>query len=96
MSEHAKHPTTGAYISVFAALAVLTGVTVGISFTGLGPEMRSFLAFTIASVKTLLVVSIFMHLRFEPKTIVIFAVTPVLLAILFILAIGPDVSAVSN
>lgn len=93
MTEHThRGPAYKDYLLVFAGLAVLTATTVMISYTGLGEGPRTFLSFAIAAVKTLLVASIFMHLRFEPRTIVIFAITPVVLAIIFMLAISPDVS----
>jgi caa(3)-type oxidase subunit IV len=92
MQEHVHHgPAYKDYVMVFVGLAVLTLGTVGISYTALGHDVKMFLAFAIATIKTLLVASIFMHLRFEPRTILIFAVTPVALAILFILAIAPDI-----
>ena len=94
MTEHAHGPSTKNYLVVFTALAVMTSATVLISKTGLGDGTKAFLAFAIASVKTLLVASIFMHLRYESKTIVIFAVVPILLALLFIVAISPDVGVV--
>lgn len=92
MTEHVRHgPAYKDYVMVFVGLAVLTTITVALSYSGLGEGLRTFLAFTIAVVKTLLVASIFMHLRFEPRFILLFAVTPVALAILFILAIAPDI-----
>ncbi len=93
MSEHG-HPTYKNYVSIFVALIILTATTVAISKTGLSEGTRTFLAFAIASVKTLLVATIFMHLKYETKTILIFATVPVLLAIFFILAISPDVGVV--
>ncbi len=94
MTEHAHGPTSKSYVMVFAALVVLTSVTVGIANTGLAPGVKTFLAFAIATIKVLLVATIFMHLRYEKWTIVVFAVVPVLLAILFILAISPDIGIV--
>ncbi|MEE9270962.1 MAG: cytochrome C oxidase subunit IV family protein [Candidatus Krumholzibacteria bacterium] len=95
MTEHAKHRLSSKdYVMVFLGLMVLTGLTVALSYTGLGEGMRTFLAFAIASAKALLVALLFMHLRFEPRPIIIFAVTPVVLAVLFILAISPEVGVV--
>ncbi len=92
MIEHSDHGHSYKdYVMVFAALAGLTAVTVALSYTGLGEGVKTFLAFTIATVKVILVALLFMHLRYEPRTIIIFAVAPIALAILFILAIAPDV-----
>ena len=92
MSDHAHHgPSYKDYLMIFVGLAILTTTTVVIANSGLGERSKEFLAFLIASVKTLMVATIFMHLRFETKTIVIFAVSPVVLAIAFILLISPDI-----
>ena len=97
MEEHGHHgPSYRNYLMIFMALAILTGLTVLISKTGLGQGTKTFLAFTIASVKTLLVATIFMHLKFEKSTLVVFAIVPIVLALLFILAISPDIGIVSN
>jgi caa(3)-type oxidase subunit IV len=63
-----------------------------ISYSGLAMNVRTTLAFIIAAIKAVLVGLIFMHLRFERRTIVIFAVSPILLAFVFILAIAPDIA----
>ena len=93
MTEQIHHgPSYKDYVMVFVALAVLTSMTVAISYSGfLGDKLKEVLAFTIATVKALIVAMLFMHLRWEPRTIVIFAIVPILLAIMFILAIAPDV-----
>jgi caa(3)-type oxidase subunit IV len=92
MTEHVhRGPSYKDYSMVFVGLILLTLGTVAISYTSVGEGVKTLLAFTIATIKTLLVASIFMHLRFEPRTILIFAVTPVFLAILFIVAIAPDI-----
>ena len=66
--EHVEHNHGyGVYILVWLALMALTGVTVavaGINFGGLTIAT----ALVIASIKTYLVLTIFMHLRSESKT----------------------------
>jgi len=92
MEAHVKHgPSTRNYVGIFVSLAVLTAATVALSYSGFADNTRHALAFVIASIKAILVASIFMHLRFESRVLVIFAVLPIFLAILFILAISPDV-----
>lgn len=51
-------------LSVFGALVVLTGVTVGVSYVNFG-EMNLVVALAIAVVKASLVVLYFMHLRWD-------------------------------
>lgn len=92
MNEHEHHgPTTTTYLMVFGVLAVLTTLTVVISYSGMADKTKEILSFVIAGAKALLVALIFMHLRFESRIIAVFAIVPVLLAILFILAISPDI-----
>src|SRR5438093_11636619 len=50
------------YVTVFAALVVMTLVTVAVSYVDLGP-LSVVVALTIAFTKALLVVLFFMHLR---------------------------------
>ena len=57
------------YLGVFAALAVLTGVTVGVSYLHLAEGAAVALALVIAITKASLVALFFMHLIDEKKTI---------------------------
>ena len=57
------------YFMVFAALAVLTVVTVGASYLHLSIAGAVTLALFIATVKGTLVAAFFMHLRAEKKII---------------------------
>ena len=50
------------YVLVFAALLVLTGVTVGVAFVDLG-GLNNLVALAIAAAKAALVVFWFMHVR---------------------------------
>jgi cytochrome c oxidase subunit 4 len=52
-------------VGVFAALMVLTAITVGATLIDLGPRMNLILAMAIATVKAGLVVTYFMHLRWD-------------------------------
>jgi cytochrome c oxidase subunit 4 len=53
------------YIAVFAALLVLTVVTVGVSYLSLPMTPTILVALAIASVKAALVAMFFMHLKSE-------------------------------
>jgi cytochrome c oxidase subunit 4 len=60
----------GAYLKVGAALLVLTGVTVGLSYVDFGSrEMNIIVGMLVASLKAGLVAFIFMHLSGEKITI---------------------------
>ena len=57
------------YIAVFAALMVLTIVTVAVSYLDLAVPMAVTVALVIATIKGALVASFFMHLISEKKLI---------------------------
>jgi cytochrome c oxidase subunit 4 len=61
MSEHIVSVKT--YITIWLALLVLTGLTAGIAFVDLGP-FNTVVALVIATGKALLVVLIFMHVKY--------------------------------
>jgi cytochrome c oxidase subunit 4 len=67
--EHTKHhgPGYGLFIGIWAALMVLTAVTVEVSTIHLG-FLNVLVAMTIASFKASLVVFFFMHLKYEDRT----------------------------
>lgn len=54
------------YYTIFAALIVLTGVTVVVAFYDLGP-LNNLIMLTIACTKALLVILYFMHVRYSPR-----------------------------
>ena len=73
--EHALVPYS-LYIKVWAALIVLTAVTVGVSYVDL-KHVTVITALIIATVKASLVLLYFMHLRFE-KPIYLYMVLAVI------------------
>jgi len=73
----------GVYVAVFAALLVLTGATVAVSYIDLG-LWNVAVALLIASVKVSLVALFFMHLKHEGGLVWTFALVPVLFLVLII------------
>lgn len=71
------------YLAVGAALIVLTGVTVAVSYVDLG-LLNVAVALGIASVKASLVALYFMHLRGEKPLVWAFALVPLLFLALII------------
>jgi cytochrome c oxidase subunit 4 len=71
--EH-NHTSVQGYIAVFAALMVLTLLTVLMSQVNFGLFVDAFIAVAIATVKTSLVIYFFMHVRESPKIIALIAV----------------------
>ncbi|HEX3128409.1 MAG TPA: cytochrome C oxidase subunit IV family protein [Thermoanaerobaculia bacterium] len=60
---------TKTYLTVFGALAVLTVLTVGVSYFHLPPVLAIAVALAIAAFKGSLVAGVFMHLLHERKLI---------------------------
>jgi len=79
------HSNVKAYIGVFAALMVLTGLTVFAAFQHLG-VWNTPVALAIATAKSLLVALIFMHLKGSSK-LTIFVVISSLLWLAFLVLI---------
>jgi cytochrome c oxidase subunit 4 len=73
----------GTYVTVFAALLVLTAVTVGVSYIDLG-LWNVTVALIVASVKASLVALYFMHLRREGLLVWTFALVPVAFLLIII------------
>jgi len=64
------------YIAVFLALLFFTGLTTWVAFVDLG-AMNTVVALAIAVTKMLLVVLIFMHLRYSPGLTKVVIVTSI-------------------
>lgn len=56
------------YVAVYAALLVLTAVTTLVAFVDLGP-LNNVVAVGIAVTKALLVILVFMHVKWSPRLI---------------------------
>ena len=74
---------TRVYVTVCAALIVLTGITVLVSYVSLG-MMNVVVALIIASVKASLVALFFMHLKHESRLVWGFALTPIFFLVIII------------
>ncbi|EGB16246.1 caa(3)-type oxidase, subunit IV [Pseudodesulfovibrio mercurii] len=87
MNEHEqtkRHgPGYGLFIAVWAALMVLTAVTVEVSTIHLG-FLNVVAAMAIASVKASLVVFFFMHLKYENRTLKIMVLVAFVILAIFI------------
>ena len=80
------------YYGIFAALVVLTIVTVLVAFHRFQSEAVNLaLAMIVAATKATLVALFFMHLKFEGKLIYMIFFVPLVLCVLLIVALIPDV-----
>ncbi len=79
------------YVMVFVALAVLTVVTVAISYLDLPTALAISVAMVVATVKASLVAGYFMHLLSEEKVILyLLVLCAAFLVFLFALPLGTE------
>ena len=79
------------YVMVFVALAVLTVVTVAISYLQLPTALAITVAMVVATVKASLVAGYFMHLLSEEKVILyLLVLCAAFLVFLFFLPLGTE------
>ena len=79
------------YVMVFVALAVLTVVTVGISYIGMRTALAICVAMVVATVKAGLVAAYFMHLVTEQRVILwLLALCAAFLVFLMFLPVGTE------
>ena len=91
-SEHGQHVHSySIYILVWLALMILTGVTVAVAGINFG-TLTVATALIIASIKTFLVLSIFMHLRVEQKVFKTFVIVAFLFFLISIVLLFSDYS----
>jgi cytochrome c oxidase subunit 4 len=88
MSEHSEHVVPlKTNLAVWLALLVLTGVTTGIAFIDLGP-LNTIVALVIATCKALLVVLIFMHVKYASDKLVKVVVISAVFFLLLLLGLS--------
>jgi cytochrome c oxidase subunit IV len=85
MSEHVVSLKTN--VAVWVALLVLTGVTTGIAFVDLG-ALNTIVALVIATCKALLVVLIFMHVKYASDKLVKVVVISAVFFLLLLLGLS--------
>ncbi|MBM4174984.1 MAG: cytochrome-c oxidase [Ignavibacteria bacterium] len=87
MSHHNENKTHvigyGTYALVWLALVSFTGITVAVAGIDIG-NFTIVVALLIASIKSILVLTIFMHLRFEDKVFRMFVFIAFLTLAIFI------------
>jgi cytochrome c oxidase subunit 4 len=76
------------YVVVWASLLVLLGATVWVAYLQLG-RWNPYIAVGIASVKAIIIALYFMHVRYSPRLVWVFAGAGALwLGIMFALSLG--------
>jgi cytochrome c oxidase subunit 4 len=86
------------YLAIFAALLVLTLITVGIGiyYRASNEAVNVLLALLIACMKASLVALFFMHLKFEGKLIYLIFLVPLALCVLLVVALLPDLLPIGD
>jgi len=86
MENHSKkHPGYSTYILVWLALLSFTAITVTVAGINLG-HYTMLVALSIAAIKSVLVINIFMHIKYEEKIFKVFLLLSLFtLVVIFIL-----------
>lgn len=84
------HIGLGTYFAVFAALMVLTAITVWVAFQDFG-ALNNFIAIGIATIKATLVVLFFMHVLHSTPLTKIVLVTSVFFFLILVAFVYADV-----
>lgn len=91
MTQTSHQSQTRTYLLVFAALAGLTALTVGVSYMDFSRANAIAVASLIAAIKVSLIAAFFMHLKFENRLIHgIFFTALILIGVLVVMVL-PDV-----
>ncbi len=88
-TEGAHAPGYGQLILIWFGLVALTSLTVALAGINLGPWIV-LTALSIASIKSLMVLNVFMHLKFEDRIFRVFAIVAGLTLAIFLGLIFAD------
>lgn len=84
------HPN---YVAIWVVLLLLFGASVGAAHLG-ATRTATLLIFGIAVAKALLVIAYYMHLRFEPRWIVVLMLGALACAVVLFFGLIPDIAYV--
>ena len=82
--------TTRLFIWVWIWLVAITGIEVLLAYIHLAPVTMLFLLISLSVVKAALIMSYFMHLRFERLSLVLFLVPALVFCICMMAVFFPD------
>src|SRR5262245_21361515 len=78
------------YMAIFYWLAALTAVELAVTFLPLTKLAQGAILVVLAFTKAALVALYFMHLKFERRTMLLVAATPVILCVFLMFMLVPD------
>jgi len=84
------------YLQVFAWLAVLTALEIGVIYMPIPHIAIAFMLILLAGTKASLVALFYMHLAFEKRTLTYIALTPALLCVFLLFMLLPDLGAITR
>jgi cytochrome c oxidase subunit IV len=84
------------YLQVFAWLAVLTALEIGVIYTPISRLAIGLMLVVLAATKASLVALFYMHLSVEKRTLTYIALTPAVLCVLLVFALLPDLGAITR
>ena len=82
------------YIGVFWWLLALTILEIAVIYTPIPHMMIAILLIGCALTKAALVALYYMHLKFERRTLLVIAMTPLVLCVFLVFMLTPDLGAV--
>ena len=93
MSDHAEahpHPTAKLFVMVWVGLVVLTGIEVWLGYIQLEPGLMLALLLSLSVVKAAMIISFFMHLRFERLSLALWLMPALVICICLMAIFFPD------
>ena len=97
MSEHSSaHPTTKLFVTVWIGLVVLTFLEVWLAYIHLNLTLMLVLLIGLSAVKAAMIMSYFMHLRYERLTLSLWLVPALVMCICLMAIFFPDAARALN
>lgn len=97
MSEHsAAHPTTKTFVTVWIGLVALTGIEVWLAYIHLNLTVMLALLVSLSVVKAAMIMSYFMHLRYERLTLSLWLIPSLVVCICLMSIFFPDAARALN
>ena len=84
------------YLQVFAWLAVLTALEIGVIYMPISRLVIGLMLVVLAGTKAALVALFYMHLAFEKRTLTYIALTPAVLCVFLLFMLLPDLGAITR
>jgi cytochrome c oxidase subunit 4 len=84
------------YLQVFAWLAFLTAVEIGVIYVPISRVAIGFMLVVLAATKAALVALFYMHLAVEKRTLAYIALTPAILCVFLLIALLPDLGGITR